>query len=61
MGRSYRSRPKKLGAKLKLIRESFGLTQPEMIQKLSVKDEALYPSVSLSMNEGNASRRYWSC
>lgn len=44
MGRSYRSRPKKLGGKLKLIRMSFGLTQPEMIEKLSVKDEALYPS-----------------
>ena len=44
MGRSYRSRPKKLGAKLKLIRTRLGLTQPEMIGRLSVKDEPLYPS-----------------
>lgn len=41
MGRSYRSRPKKLGAKLRLIRTRLGLTQPEMIEKLSVKDEPL--------------------
>lgn len=41
MGRSYRSRPKKLGAKLKLIRMRLGLTQPEMIAKLAVKDEPL--------------------
>lgn len=44
MGRSYRSRPKKLGAKLKLIRMRLGLTQPEMIEKLAVKDEPLRPS-----------------
>lgn len=44
MGRSYRTRPKKLGAKLKLIRLRLGLTQPEMIAGLSVKDEPLYPS-----------------
>ncbi|PYS21912.1 MAG: hypothetical protein DMF72_15615 [Acidobacteria bacterium] len=44
MGRSYRTRPKKLGGKLKLIRIRLGLTQPEMIEKLSVKDEPLYPS-----------------
>jgi transcriptional regulator with XRE-family HTH domain len=44
MGRSYRTRPKKLGRKLKLIRTRLGLTQPEMIGKLAVKDEPLYPS-----------------
>jgi transcriptional regulator with XRE-family HTH domain len=44
MGRSNRSRPKKLGAKLKLIRTSLGLTQPEMIEKLAVKDEPLRPA-----------------
>ena len=44
MGRSYRTRPKKLGAKLKLIRMRLGLTQPEMIEKLSVKDEPLRPA-----------------
>lgn len=41
MGRSYRSRPKKLGAKLKLIRLRLGLTQAEMVNKLAVKDEPL--------------------
>jgi transcriptional regulator with XRE-family HTH domain len=44
MGRSYRTRPKKLGAKLKLIRLRLGLTQPEMIAKLNAKGEPLYPS-----------------
>ena len=44
MGRSYRTRPKKLGAKLKLIRTRLGLTQPEMIVKLNVKDEPLRPA-----------------
>ena len=41
MGRSYRSRPRKLGAKLKLIRTKLGLTQPQMIEKLAVKNEPL--------------------
>lgn len=41
MGRSYRSQPKKLGAKLKLIRTTLGLTQAEMVKKLAVKDEPL--------------------
>jgi transcriptional regulator with XRE-family HTH domain len=41
MGRSYRSRPKKLGAKLKMIRTQLGLTQPQMIKALAVKDEPL--------------------
>lgn len=44
MGRSYRTRPERLGGKLFLIRAAFGLTQPEMIRKLSVKGEPLYPS-----------------
>jgi transcriptional regulator with XRE-family HTH domain len=44
MGRSYRSRPKKLGAKLKLIRINLGLTQADMIKSLNVKDEPLYPT-----------------
>lgn len=41
MGRSFRSRPKKLGAKLRLIRTRLGLTQPQMIEKLAVKNEPL--------------------
>ena len=44
MGRSYRTRPKKLGGKLKLIRTRLGLTQPKMIAELNVKGEPLYPS-----------------
>jgi transcriptional regulator with XRE-family HTH domain len=52
MGRSYRSRPKKLGAKLKLIRTRLGLTQPQMIGKLNVKDEPLR-AASISAYEKN--------
>ena len=52
MGRSFRSRPKKLGAKLKLIRTRLGLTQPEMIAKLNVKNEALYPTTISSYENG---------
>ncbi len=44
MGRSYRSRPAKLGKKLRLIRQRLGLTQPELIERLAIKDEPLYPS-----------------
>ncbi|MBC8030853.1 MAG: helix-turn-helix transcriptional regulator [Pyrinomonadaceae bacterium] len=50
MGRSYRSRPKKLGGKLRLIRMNLGLTQEEMVAKLAVKDEPLY-SASISQYE----------
>ena len=41
MGRSYRSRPRRLGAKLKTIRTQLGLTQVELIKALAVKDEPL--------------------
>ena len=41
MGRSYRSRPRRLGAKLKAIRTRLGLTQIELIDALAVKDEPL--------------------
>ena len=44
MGRSYRSRPKRLGAKLKAIRMQLGLTQSAMIKALAVKDEPLSPA-----------------
>jgi transcriptional regulator with XRE-family HTH domain len=44
VGRSYRSRPKKLGAKLKLIRVRLGLTQAQTIERLNVKDEPLRPT-----------------
>ncbi|HKG46896.1 MAG TPA: helix-turn-helix transcriptional regulator [Pyrinomonadaceae bacterium] len=41
MGRSYRSRPKRLGTKLKAIRVQLGFTQTEMVEALAVKDEPL--------------------
>ena len=50
MGRSYRERPKRLGRKLALIRTRLGLTQPELIARLEVKGEPLYPS-SISLYE----------
>jgi transcriptional regulator with XRE-family HTH domain len=52
MGRSYRSRPKKLGGKLKLIRINLGLTQAEMIKELNVKDEPLYPTTISGYEQG---------
>ena len=42
MGRANRIRPKRLGEKLKVIRESFGLTQEELIKKLNYNASALH-------------------
>ena len=42
MGRSNRIRPKRLGEKLKAIRDSFGLTQEELIARLDYDDSALH-------------------
>ena len=50
MGRSYRARPKKLGAKLRQIRLSLELTQDQMVTRLAVADEPLY-SASISQYE----------
>ncbi|HJP93726.1 MAG TPA: helix-turn-helix transcriptional regulator [Pyrinomonadaceae bacterium] len=50
MGRAHRSRPNRLGEKLLLIRTQLGLTQSQLIDKLAVKGEALYPS-SISLFE----------
>ena len=50
MGRAHRSRPHGLGKKLQLIRIRLGLTQSELIMRLSVKGEVLYPS-SISLFE----------
>jgi len=50
MGRAHRSRPRRLGEKLLSIRIRLGLTQSELIRRLAVKDEALYPS-SISLFE----------
>jgi transcriptional regulator with XRE-family HTH domain len=44
MGRSYRSRPKRLADKLKAIRLQLGLTQADMVKALAVKDEPLRPA-----------------
>ena len=50
MGRAHRSRPHRLGEKLLLIRIRLGLTQSELIAKLAVQNEVLYPS-SISLFE----------
>jgi transcriptional regulator with XRE-family HTH domain len=52
MGRANRSRPKRLGEKLLLIRTRLGLTQAEMVQRLKMKGETLYPS-TISLYEQN--------
>jgi transcriptional regulator with XRE-family HTH domain len=54
MGRSTRARPKRLGAKLRQIRTSLGLTQPEMIKALGVKGARLHPS---NISEFESNRR----
>jgi len=41
MGRSYRSRPKRLAEKLKAVRVQLGLTQAQMVKALAVRDEPL--------------------
>ncbi len=50
MGRSTRSRPLKLGKKLKQIRLGLELSQAQMVQRLSLKNEPVYPA-SISMYE----------
>ena len=50
MGRAHRSRPERLGEKLLLIRTRLDLSQSELIEKLAVKSEKLYPS-SISLFE----------
>ena len=44
MGRSYRSRPRRLAEKLRAIRVQLGLTQAQMVKALAVKDELLRPA-----------------
>ncbi len=50
MGRSYRTRPRRLGEKLRLIRMTLGLNQADMVKALDVKGEPLYPA-SISLYE----------
>jgi transcriptional regulator with XRE-family HTH domain len=52
VGRSSRSRPKKLAGKLKLIRTRLGLTQPELIAKLNVRNEPLYATTISAFEKG---------
>jgi transcriptional regulator with XRE-family HTH domain len=42
MGRSNRIRPKRLGEKLKQIRESLGLTQEELMERLDYDKSPLH-------------------
>lgn len=54
MGRSQRSRPKKLAKKLRRIRENFGITQEQMVKELKgygLKRERLY-AATISQFEG---------
>ena len=44
MGRSYRSRPRRLADKLKAIRLRLGLTQAQMVKALAVRNETLRPA-----------------
>lgn len=46
MGRSDRTRPVRLGRKLRQIRTGLGLTQPEMIEKLKVREPLYAASIS---------------
>lgn len=50
MGRSTRSRPQRLGKKLKQIRLGLELSQAQMVERLAVKNEPVYPA-SISMYE----------
>jgi transcriptional regulator with XRE-family HTH domain len=53
MGRAHRTRPKRLGRKLKLIRTRLGLTQSELIKALKVKSEPCRPSSISLFETGN--------
>lgn len=50
MGRSHRSRPSKLGKKLKQIRVGLELSQTGMVRALDLDKEAVYPA-SISLYE----------
>jgi transcriptional regulator with XRE-family HTH domain len=50
MGRSHRSRPSKLGKKLKQIRLGLELSQAQMVRALDLDKEAVYPA-SISLYE----------
>ena len=39
MGKGKRARPQFLGKKLRIIRETFGLSQNEMLRRLQLEDE----------------------
>lgn len=46
MGKRERRKPERLAAKLKQIRESLGLSQSEMLNRLGVGDQIDYTAIS---------------
>jgi len=55
MGRSQRSRPKKLAYKLRCIRENFDITQAEMVKELKgygLRREKLYAATISQFESG---------
>ena len=59
MGRSYRSRPRRLAAKLKAIRTQLGLTQTEMIKALDrLLDKTAVGQVDDSEEADDAERAF---
>ncbi|MGB7924623.1 MAG: hypothetical protein WCF57_15385 [Pyrinomonadaceae bacterium] len=52
MGRSNRPRPKRLGEKLRQIRDAFNLTLEQIIEQLDYKDSPIYPTNISGMERG---------
>lgn len=52
MGRSPRTRPARLGEKLRLIRDSLGLTLEQMIERLDYTDSPVHPTNISAMERG---------
>jgi hypothetical protein len=60
MGKTAREGPKKLGKKLKQIRERFGLSQNEMLVRLGLDKRLLGPR-SLALNWERQNHPCWYC
>jgi transcriptional regulator with XRE-family HTH domain len=52
MGRSVRPRPKRLGEKLRHIRNELNLTLEQLIERLNYKDSPIYPTNISGMERG---------
>lgn len=52
MGRSHRSRPARLGEKLRQIRATLGLTLEQLIQQLNYQSSPIYPTNISGMERG---------